>query len=53
VPGDAVISEHLGDLYLAVGRPAEARLHYERALSLEGENSGVVSDKLDRLRPQL
>ena len=53
VPGDAVISEHLGDLYLAVGRPAEARLHYERALSLEGDNAGEVSDKLDRLRPQL
>ncbi len=53
VPGDAVISEHLGDLYLAVGRPAEARLHYERALSLDGDNAGAVSDKLDRLRPQL
>jgi tetratricopeptide (TPR) repeat protein len=53
IPGDAVISEHLGDLYLAVGRPAEARLHYERALSLEGDNAGDVSDKLDRLRPQL
>ncbi len=53
VPGDAVISEHLGDLYLAVGRPAEARLHYERALSLDGDNAGDVSDKLDRLRPHL
>ena len=53
VPGDAIISEHLGDVYLAVGRPAEARLHYERALSLDGENAGVVSDKLDQLRPQL
>ena len=53
VSGDAVISEHLGDLYLAVGRPAEARVHYERALSLDGENAGAVSDKLDRLRPQL
>jgi tetratricopeptide (TPR) repeat protein len=53
IPGDAVISEHLGDLYLAVGRPAEARLHYERALSLDGENAGAVSDKLDRLRSQL
>ena len=53
VPGDAVISEHLGDLYLAVGRPAEARVHYERALSLEGDNAGAVSDKLDQLRSQL
>ena len=53
IPGDAVISEHLGDLYLAAGQPAEARLHYERALSLDGENAGAVSDKLDRLRPQL
>ena len=53
VSGDAVISEHLGDLHLAAGRHAEARLHYERALSLDGENAGVVSDKLDRLRPQL
>ena len=53
VPGDPVISEHLGDLYLAVGRPAEARLHYERALSLDGDNAEAVSDKLDRLRPQL
>lgn len=53
VPGDAVISEHLGDLNLALGRPAEARLHYERALSLAGENAEAVSDKLDRLRPQL
>ena len=53
IPGDAVISEHLGDLYMAVGRPAEARLHYERALSLDGENAGAVSDKLDQLRPHL
>ena len=53
VPGDAIISEHLGDVYLAVGRPAEARVHYERALSLDGDNAGEVSDKLDQLRPQL
>lgn len=53
VPGDAIISEHLGDVYLAVDRPAEARVHYERALSLDGENAGEVSDKLDRLRPRL
>ncbi len=48
-----MIYEHLGDLFLAVGQPAVARQHYERALSLDGENAEEVSGKLDRLRQQL
>ena len=50
VPGDAVVFEHLGDVYAALGRTREAREFYERALDLEGENRTQVKSKLRGLR---
>ena len=49
VGDDAVVFEHLGDLYVAIGQLDKARTVYERAIDLEAENSGAVKDKLNRL----
>ena len=53
VPDDAVIYEHLGDLFLAVGDPEGAKERYEHAVSLEGENLDKVRQKLQELTDSL
>ncbi len=53
--GDPVISEHLGDVCLALGRRDDALAHYEKAVSLgprEGEQPELAA-KLERLRAAL
>ena len=49
VPADAVILEHLGDLYRTLGDEFEARRVYELAVQLEAENLDQVRDKLVEL----
>jgi tetratricopeptide (TPR) repeat protein len=53
--GDPVISEHLGDVHLALGEKQVALDHYERAVALEprtGEQPDLLT-KRDRLREEL
>ncbi len=38
-PGDGTINEHLGDAYWRVGRKSEARFQWQRALSLDIDDS--------------
>ena len=40
-PQDPTINDHLGDVYWRVGRRAEARYQWERALRLEPEPQQV------------
>lgn len=47
---DAVVLEHLGDLYRAQGKAALAAARYEEALALGGENQDSVRRKLQELR---
>jgi len=49
VGNDPVVFEHLGDLYVALGRLDQAREVYQRALDLEADNAQAVKDKLSRL----
>ena len=46
---DAVVFEHLGDLYVVLGRPDDAGDFYRRALALEDDNAAEVQRKLERL----
>ena len=46
IPADAVILEHLGDLYRRLGDPEGAAEVYRRALALDGENVEGVRTKL-------
>jgi tetratricopeptide (TPR) repeat protein len=50
---DAVIFEHLGDLYTAVGEVEQAVDIYRKALKLEGENLEEVRRKLEKLGDSL
>lgn len=53
--GDPVISEHLGDVYHALGRPSEALVRYEDAVR-RGRRPGEQPDletKLEALRQEL
>jgi tetratricopeptide (TPR) repeat protein len=50
---DAVIFEHLGDLYTAVGELKQAVDIYRKALQLEGENLEEVRRKLEKLGDNL
>jgi cytochrome c-type biogenesis protein CcmH/NrfG len=52
VSNDAVVYEHLGDAYVAVGDPDQAEVAYRRALELEGENRSEVRRKLAELTNQ-
>lgn len=45
---DAVIFEHLGDIYLALDNPAQARAAYVRALELQPDNAELRA-KLEQL----
>ncbi|MFQ5527522.1 MAG: tetratricopeptide repeat protein [Thermoanaerobaculia bacterium] len=49
VGDDAVVFEHLGDLYLALGKRSLAQESYQRALDLEDENEEAVRRKLNQL----
>ena len=52
VGDDAVVFEHLGDLYLASGDPGQAEIAYRKALELGGENRSEVQRKLIELTDQ-
>ena len=41
-PVDPVVTDHLGDVYWAVGRHLEARFQWRRALSFEPEEKDAV-----------
>jgi tetratricopeptide (TPR) repeat protein len=47
---DAVIWDHYGDIALAVNDKPSATRGYQRALSLQPENSVGIRDKLERLK---
>ncbi len=50
-PGDATINEHLGDAYWRVGRQAEARFQWERALVLGPEEQAqrnAIANKIEK-----
>jgi tetratricopeptide (TPR) repeat protein len=53
--GDPVISEHLGDVHLALGEKGRALEYYEEAVRLEPrpEEQPELHDKLGRLREEL
>jgi tetratricopeptide (TPR) repeat protein len=53
--GDPVISEHLGDVHLALGQPALALENYEEAARLEPRpaEQPELEQKLERLRKEL
>ena len=48
-PEDAVIFEHLGDVYLALGRREMAQQVYRRCLDLGDDNAEAVRRKLEGL----
>ena len=47
-PVDPIVTDHLGDVYLAVGRKLEARFQWRRALSFDPEEK-----EADRIRRKL
>jgi protein involved in temperature-dependent protein secretion len=47
LPGDAILREHLGDIYFAKGKLKEAVLQWETALELDPGN-GKLEKKLKR-----
>jgi tetratricopeptide (TPR) repeat protein len=49
LPDDAVIFEHLGDLYVALGRLEMAEQVYRRSLDLGEDNADGVRRKLEGL----
>jgi tetratricopeptide (TPR) repeat protein len=53
--GDPVISEHLGDVHLALGEKKAALQHYEEAVRLEPRDAEQpeLHEKLERLRQEL
>jgi tetratricopeptide (TPR) repeat protein len=53
-PADGTVNEHLGDAYWRVGRKAEARFQWQRAMSLDIEDSqrGALQNKVTRGLPQ-
>lgn len=46
---DPTVYEHLGDVYAALGQPAEARRAYRRAMALEADDPDTVARKLSAL----
>ncbi len=52
-PEDPAINDHLGDVYWRVGRRAEARFQWQRALSLnpEPEDLPKIKEKLEKGLP--
>jgi hypothetical protein len=41
-PVDPIVTDHLGDVYWAVGRKLEARFQWRRALSFEPEEKEAI-----------
>lgn len=49
IPDDPVVTEHLGDVLMKLGRPWEARAYYRISLSLEpGERTEFVQNALEK-----
>ena len=46
VPKDPVIQEHLGDIYLSLGKKAKAAEAYQRALEFEHTEPEKIQEKL-------
>ena len=48
IPVDPIVTDHLGDLYWAVGRHLEAKFQWRRALSFDPElkNANRIREKL-------
>ncbi|MBI4926955.1 MAG: hypothetical protein HY835_04260, partial [Anaerolineae bacterium] len=46
---DGYISEELGELYLALGKPEEARPHFAQAYSLLSKDDWLVKNEAQRL----
>lgn len=49
VGDDAVVHEHLGDVYSAIGDKNEAADAYRKALELDHENAAEIEEKLKKL----
>ena len=47
---EGIIWEHLGDVYMALGRPGKAKEHWLRSLEFDPKLKGV-REKLDKLKP--
>jgi tetratricopeptide (TPR) repeat protein len=50
LPEDPLITEHLGDTYMALGKWREAREAYEKALRLGHENPDQLENKIEKTR---
>jgi tetratricopeptide (TPR) repeat protein len=44
---DAILHDHMGDIYLALDKPQEASNHWEKALELDPKNESIKG-KLQR-----
>jgi tetratricopeptide (TPR) repeat protein len=53
LPTDGTVQEHLGDALRAIGKGAEARTAYRRALALGDTDSAQVQRKLDEVERDL
>ncbi len=55
LPDDPVIFEHLGDIYVALGRSHDARDSYQKALNIQKdpEERTRVAKKIEALKPKL
>jgi predicted negative regulator of RcsB-dependent stress response len=50
MPADAAIIEHLGDIYLKLGRLKEARQMYEKALNIDQKNKSLQNKLKDLIK---
>ena len=48
MPVDAVVNDHLGDVYWAVGRTREAEFQWRRALSFAEDSMDADPDRIRR-----
>jgi Flp pilus assembly protein TadD len=51
-PADAILNDHLGDVYWRLGRRLEARFQWRRALSLQPDNASALEQKIANGLPQ-
>jgi tetratricopeptide (TPR) repeat protein len=51
-PADAVLNDHLGDVYWRLSRRLEARFQWRRALMLEPENARAIEAKIANGLPE-
>lgn len=52
LPNDPVVAEHLGDAYLGMSSKVKALTFYEKAFTLDPENS-TIEDKINKLREDM